>query len=105
MESIIHFVNFYRRQNNLNAAVELLTKQKEFVDAKSLPFLYMQKAHFIRTIMKDPDGARSVYKEAVQKCPSDKSIWTAYALFELNLGGNSTVNKSIIHQVTKWKNV
>jgi formate dehydrogenase maturation protein FdhE len=89
LESIIHFVHFYRRQNNLNAALDLLTKQKEQIDAKFLPFLYMQTAHFIRTIKTDADGARAVYKEAVQKCPADKSIWIAYALFELNLGGTS----------------
>lgn len=92
VESILHAVQFYRRQGKLDEASQLFdSSRKDVEQGASLAFLDIQYAAFIKKHVQDLNKARTLYQSAVQNTPWSRFAWLAYVEFEMSQKNDEAV--------------
>jgi pre-mRNA-processing factor 39 len=98
VETVLHFINFYRRQDRIDDALNLFTTLRADIDKSSLPFYDVQHAYFVRKYGKDYEKARNLYAQAVQDSPASRFAWLAWIEFEISHSSDDAAICNIFEQ-------
>ena len=84
-ESVIRFVNFYRRQGRHDMACAVYERGLEAADSGAMAFLSMHYANYLSRHIKQHDKAREVFDIALSKVPDSKNLWLAFIAWEKDI--------------------